>query len=153
MDRKRHQQNKKRSRLQKMRDDKEKRQSQPQNEQLVEEMKASLLHYQDLEKDLASALSKIEEQTAQIEERDLSNAEMSTNLALAQEAIMELKTKLGEEKAKIVMVEVSNAELSKELTMAQKTIEEQAAKIEALEKMQPKPRSSNRILRILFPCL
>ena len=67
MDRKRHQQNKKRSRLQKMRDDKEKRQSQPQNEQLVEEMKASLLHYQDLEKDLASALSKIEEQTAQIE--------------------------------------------------------------------------------------
>ena len=78
---------------------------------------------------------------------------MSTNLALAQEAILDLKTKLGEEKAKIVMVEVSNAELSKELTMAQKTIEEQAAKIEALEKMQPKPRSSNRILRILFPCL
>ena len=67
MDRKRHQQNKKRSRLQKMRDDKEKHQSQPQNEQLVEEMKASLLHYQDLEKDLVSALSKIEEQTAQIE--------------------------------------------------------------------------------------
>ena len=67
MDRKRHQQNKKRSRLQKMKDDKEKHQSQPQNEQLVEEMKASLLHYQDLEKDLASALSKIEEQTAQIE--------------------------------------------------------------------------------------
>ena len=130
MDRKRHQQNKKRSRLQKMRDDKQKSQhdqQQPQQNQLqlINEMKASLSRYQDLEKDLSSALSKNEE----------------------------LKTKLGEEKAKILMVEASKAELSKELTMARKTIEEQAAKIEALEKIQPKPRSTNRFLRILFPCL
>ena len=133
MDRKRHQQNKKRSRLQKMRDDKQKsqhdqqqpQQNQLQPQQLIDEMKASLSRYQDLEKDLSSALSKNEE----------------------------LKTKLGEEKAKILMVEASKAELSKELTMARKTIEEQAAKIEALEKIQPKPRSTNRFLRILFPCL
>ena len=116
-------------------------------------MKASLSHYQNLEKDLASALSKIEEQTAQIEDRDISNAEMSSNLALAHETILELKTKLGEEKSKILMVEVSNVELTKELAMARKTIEEQAAKIEEFEKVQTKPRSSNRFLRILFPCL
>ena len=132
MDRKRNQQNKKRSRLQKLRDDKQKSQHEQQSQQnqlqplqLIEEMKASLSRYQDLEKDLSSALSKNEE----------------------------LKTKLGEEKAKILMVEASKAELSKELAMARKTIEEQAAKIEALEKVQPKPRSTNRFLRILFPCL
>ena len=148
MDRKRHQQNKKKSKLPKMRDDKEKHQ-----QQLVEEMKSSVSHNQDLEKDLASALSKIEDLTAQIKDRDLSNAEMSSNLALAKKSILKLKTQLGEEKSKNVMVEISNTELTKELTMARKTIEEQAAKIEALEKMQPKPRSTNRFLRILFPCL